>query len=149
MHAEHAKQAGRQPNKHCRIYQVMQGTAGQHAGYVARCKNSKLEYRSVRPSPPCTAAIYRENNMHACRTCKTGRQAAKQALPDLPSHARYCRAACRICKIAAVQHLTYLLARCKNSKLEYRSVRPSPPCTAAIYRLQITYYKVAPQRGRP
>ena len=62
--------------------------AVQHPTYLfTRCKNSQTGNLSVCPSPPCTVAIYRENTMHACRTCKTGRQAAKRALPDLLSRA--------------------------------------------------------------
>ena len=58
--------------------------AAQHPTYLfTRCKNSQTGNWSVCSSPPCTAAIYRENTMHACRTCKTCRQAAKRALPDL------------------------------------------------------------------
>ena len=52
-----------------------------------RCKNSQTGNWSVCSSPPCTAAIFREKTMHACRTCKTCRQAAKRALPDLLSRA--------------------------------------------------------------
>ena len=110
--------------------------AVQHPTYLfTRCKNSQTRNWSVCPSPPCTAAIYRENTMHACMLNLQNRQAGSQTgAAGFTKSGRSCMAACRTCKNAAVQHPTYLFTRCKNSQTANLSVCPSPPCTTAIYR---------------